>query len=442
MMLPRHAPALAALAAALAAPFAATAAPSTVEQKMLTIVDRETDRSVALLEKIVNINSGTMNTAGVKQVADVVAAEFTPLGFTTRWIPMEATGRSGHLVAERQGKGKGKRLLLIAHLDTVFEPESGFDRFVRRGDTLEGPGTSDDKGGIVAIVAALRAMKQAGGLDQATITVVMTGDEERAGTPFAIARADLVKAADMSDVALDFEPVSSRDGQEMGSIGRRGYYNWTLETTGVSGHSSGVFSERIGYGAIYEMGRILEAFRKELPDRGLTYNAGLVVGGQQAALNDKETGGTAAGKNNVMAEKAIVRGDLRMLDDAQGDRARAKMEAIVAQHLPRTGATITFSDGYPPMAVTEGNRAVLAALNGVNKDMGLPDMPPLDPMLRGGGDISFVAARIDGLVGMGPSGSNSHSKGETVELPSLLRQSKRAALLMYRLSREPRRTKN
>jgi glutamate carboxypeptidase len=429
---------LATTLAAVASVPSANAAPTAIEQAMLSVVDRESERSVGLLEKIVNVNSGTMNAPGVKQVADLVAAEFAPLGFTTRWIPMTEAGRSGHLVAERRGKGNGKRLLLIAHLDTVFEPESGFLRFVRRGDTLEGPGTSDDKGGVIAIIAALRAMKEAKALDQATITVFMTGDEERAGEPIAIARGDLIKAADVADVALDFEPVSRTNGQEMGSVSRRGYFNWTLETTGVAGHSSGVFSDRVGYGAIYEMARILDAFRRELPERGLTYNSGLVVGGAEAALNDKETGGSASGKNNIMAAHALVRGDLRMLDEAQGNRARAKMEAIVAQHLPRTGATLTFNTGYPPMGATPGNMAVLASLNAVNRDLGLPEMPLLDPMLRGGGDISFVASRVDGIVGMGPGGGNGHSAGETVELPSLIRQSKRAALLMYRLSLEAR----
>lgn len=424
--------------AVLAAPISARAEPAAVEQAMLAAIDRDTERSVGLLERIVNINSGTMNAPGVKQVADLVAAEFAPLGFTVRWIPMAAAGRAGHLVAQRQGRGNGKRLLLIAHLDTVFEPDSGFLRFVRRGDTLEGPGISDDKGGIVAILGALRAMKAANALDQASITVFMTGDEERAGEPLSIARSDLVKAADRADVALDFEPISRSGGTEMGSIGRRGYYNWTLETTGVAGHSSSIFSDRAGYGAIYEMARILDGFRRELPERGLTYNSGLVLGGAQAALNDVATGGTASGKNNIMAARVLVRGDLRMLDEAQGNRARARMEAIVAQHLPRTGATLTFDTGYPPMAETAGNRAILASLNLVNRDLGLPDMPPLDPMLRGGGDISFVASRIDGIVGMGPAGSNSHSAGETLDLPSLTRQAKRAALLMYRLSREPR----
>jgi glutamate carboxypeptidase len=115
------------------------------------------------------------------------------------------------------------------------------------------------------------------------------------------------------------------------------------------------------------------------------------------------------------------------------------MQAIVAQSLAGAKATIEFDEGgYPPMAPTEGNRAILAKLNGVNRDMGLPEMGELDPEKRGAGDISFVAKDVDSLVGFGPDGSGSHAPGETVDIPSIFKQAKRSAILMSRLSRERR----
>jgi glutamate carboxypeptidase len=115
------------------------------------------------------------------------------------------------------------------------------------------------------------------------------------------------------------------------------------------------------------------------------------------------------------------------------------MQAIVGQPLPGTKAEISFDPGgYPPMAPTEGNRALLARLNTVNSDMGLEQMGELDPMERGAGDISFVAADTDGLVGLGSAGSGSHAPGESVDIPSISRQAKRAAILMSRLASERR----
>ncbi|TAL32020.1 MAG: M20 family peptidase [Phenylobacterium sp.] len=429
----------AAVLAALALCVPAVAAPSDpAEARMVAAVEADHARNVKLLEALVLVNSGTMNLAGVEQVGRMLTPEFEQLGFTVRWIPMAKVGRAGHLIATHKGNGKGKRLLLIGHLDTVFEPDSPFQGWKRKGDIVEGPGVGDMKGGDVVIVAALRAMHAAGTLKNADITVVLTGDEEKPGEPLAEARADLIAAAKVSDVALDFEGLSQSGGQDIGSIARRSSTSWTITATAKSGHSSGVCKPSAGCGAIYELARIVDAFRLELPEPNLTYNVGLIVGGTSAELNAGDTGGGATGKPNVIAAQAIARGDIRTLSPEQEERVRAKMKAIVGRHLDKAQAELVFSDdGYPPMAPTEGNRALLARLNEVNTTLGLPQMPAGDPANRGAGDISFVAF-IDGLVGMGMAGEGSHAPGETADLRSLDRQAKRAALLMTRLSKEPR----
>ena len=424
--------------ALLALPAAAEARLSRAEQRIVAAVDAETDRSVALLERLVNQNSGTLNLSGVETVGRMLIPEFEALGFETRWVPMAETGRAGHLVATHRGSGRGRRMLLIGHLDTVFEPDSPFQRFERQGDRATGPGIGDDKGGIVVILAALRAMQAAGTLRGADIIVVLTGDEERLGAPLALARRDLIEAGRWADVALEFENLATDEGREYGTVARRSSTNWTLRTTGRTGHSSGVFGAALGYGAIYEMARILDAFRRELPEENLTYNVGVMGGGTPAAIDAQNLTVTASGKTNIVAETAIARGDLRTLTPEQDERIRARMRAIVAQHLPQTGAEIAFEEGYPPLPPTPGNRALLAALNAVNRDAGLPEMAELPPARRGAADSSFVAADADVLGGLGAAGGLAHAPGEYVELDSIPRSAKRAAILMTRLSRTRR----
>lgn len=417
------------------APVAAALSPA--EQLMIRTVDAEQARTAAMLQRWVDQNSGTMNKAGVAAVRAMVEPEFTALGFKTQWVDMSAVGRAGHLVAQHAGNRRGKRLLLIAHLDTVFEPDSPFQRWVSEGSLARGPGAGDDKGGIAVIVAALRAMQAAGTLKNANITVFLTGDEEDAGRPLAISRRDLIAEGKKADAALDFEDVAVKDGNDMGSTARRSSGSWTLTVTGRSAHSAGVGVDN--YGAIYDLARIIDQFRRELPEDKLTYNVGLVGGGQTATLDAGNIRLEATGKTNIIAATAVARGDLRAISQDQIDRVEAKMRAIVAQPMAGARAEISFDDDiYPPMPPTEGNRALLSKLNGVNRDMGLPEMGELDPSERGAGDISFVAADVDGLAGLGPSGSGSHTASETVDVPSIFKQAKRAAILMSRMARERR----
>jgi glutamate carboxypeptidase len=428
---------LAALAIALsvaATPLAAKLSPR--EQRIAPLIAAEEARTVKLLETLVNQNSGSLNVAGVTAVARLVTAEFAPLGFRTRWIPLPKTGRAGHLIAHHPGKPGTKRLLLIGHLDTVFEPDSPFQRFDRKGNDGHGPGAGDDKGGIVTIIAALRAMKAAGTLDGADITVVLTGDEEDSGSPLAVARADLIAEGRKADVALDFEGLSRENGRDMGVVARRGSTDWLVTVTARPAHSSGVFSAASGFGAAYELARVVDAFRRELTDDKLTYDVGLMAAGTSAALDGDRIRMTGGGKTNIIAAQAIARGDLRALTPAQVERTRAKMRAIVAASLPGASSRIEFEEGYPPMAPSAGNRALLERLNAVNADLGLGRQEELDPLKRGAGDISFVAADVDGLVGLGPASSGDHAPGETVDIASIWRQAKRAAILMSRLSVE------
>lgn len=407
---------------------------SGAERRMVSAIEADEERQLALLEELVGVNSGTMNLPGVEAVARRVSREFEDLGFQVRWAPMAETGRAGHLIATHKGSGGGRRMLLIGHLDTVFEPDSPFKGYVRSGDTVTGPGVNDMKGGIVIMVGALRAMKAAGTLKRADITVVLTGDEERVGRPVEVSRRDLVEAARNADVALDFEGLATEDGADMGSIARRSSNTWTVKVKARPGHSSGVFSDAAGYGAIYELARILDTFRRDLREPNATYSVGLVLGGSDAALGREATGGKASGKGNIIPGEALAVGDLRTLSNAQTDRIKARMEAIVRDSLPGAQSTLEFTEGYPAMPPTDGSRRLLAELNAVNSALGYPTMKELDPLKRGAGDIAFVSHMLDGLVGLGAGGQGAHAPGEILDIPAMRRQTRRAALLMSRLS--------
>ena len=424
------------LLVSLPAPASAELAPA--EATIAEAVDAGFEDSVGLLERITNQNSGTRNLAGNRAVADMLRPEFEALGFTVEWIDQSAANRAGHLFARHEGAPGSTRMLLIAHLDTVFEENSPFQTFSRDGDSATGPGVVDDKGGIVVILAALQAMRAAGTLEDANIVVAMTGDEEDAGDPIDVARADLREAAEWADIALDFEGLAVEEGRDMATIARRSSNSWTLTTSGTIAHSSGIFNENVGDGAIYEMARILAAFREELPEPNLTFNVGLLAGGTTADLSENQLTATASGKTNVVPPVAVARGDIRTLSRDQTDRVVAGMERIVAANLPGTDAEIAFELRYPPMPPTDGNRALLERLNQVNRDLGLQEQGALDPVKRGAGDINFIADQVDGLAGFGPSGEGSHTPDETVDLASIRRQAKRAAVLMSRLATEPR----
>jgi glutamate carboxypeptidase len=408
--------------------------PRAVETQIGQHVDRAVKDAEALLERVVNINSGTMNLPGVKRVGDVFAAEFTALGFRTAWIDGAAFKRAGHLVAERDGKGP--RILLIGHLDTVFESDSPFQTFERLGpDSARGPGIIDMKGGDVVIVHALKALAAAGLLDGLSITVVMTGDEEDPGEPLALARKALFDAGKAADIAIGFE--NGNNNPANANISRRGFTGWTLRVTGTPAHSSQVFTSEVGAGAIYELSRVLSGFYDRLSKEPLlSLNPGVTLGGTALDFDAAQSRGTAFGKTNVVAEHAIVAGDLRTISPEQLASAKTAMQGIVSAHLPHTSAALTFDDSYPPMSPSDGNKRLLATLDAVSRDLGFGPITPVDPRAAGAADISFVAGDVDMAIdALGLKGQADHTVNETADLRLLPIQTKRAAVLLYRLTR-------
>ncbi|MDB3989886.1 M20/M25/M40 family metallo-hydrolase [Pseudomonadales bacterium] len=404
-----------------------------LENKIIAIAERDKESAIALLARTVNINSGTMNHLGVKAVGEVFAEEFQHLGLTTTWHDMSEVNRAGHLFAETAGESGSRCLLLIGHLDTVFELDSPFQKFDRQGDHATGPGVNDMKGGDVVILYALKALKEVGVLDDLKLIVALIGDEEKSGSPKSISRYHLIEASKRCDIALGFEIATSLNAA---TVARRGSSGWRLDVSGKRAHSAGIFNDEVGSGAIFEAARILNQFHEQLTgEEYLTFNPGVILGGTDVDYDPSQNKGGTFGKTNVVSQSVVVHGGLRTISPAQEASARARMKAIAENnHLPKTSAQITFQDGYPSMPPTEGNMAVLANLSGVSVDLDQGEVVAFDPGKRGAADVSFVAGYVDVIDGVGAEGNGAHTLDESIDLATLPLLIQRAAILIHRLS--------
>jgi glutamate carboxypeptidase len=406
---------------------------SDTEKKIITYLKEHMNDATAMLKESVNINSGSLNIEGVKKTGALFATALQKAGMQTEWVSLpDSVKRAGHLVATHKGK-KGKKLFLIGHLDTVFEPDMPANPWTLLNDsTATGQGANDMKGGDVVIIMALQALNNMHLLDDATVVAYFTGDEESAGRPTNVSRKDFIERAKQCDIALGFEGAQ---GLHTVATARRGASGWKLAVTGTTFHSSGVFKN--GYGAIYEAARILNEFREQLSnEQYLTFNPGLIAGGSDVVYNEEKASAQTIGKTNIVSPACYVTGDLRFLTEAQKENARAKMKAIVEKHLKNTNAKITFSDGIPAMEPTEGNNKLVTVLDKITKDLGIGETKAGDPGNRGAGDISYIAKYVDCLDGLGASGNGAHAPGETINLKEFPYLIQRAAILIYRLIKE------
>jgi glutamate carboxypeptidase len=209
-----------------------------------------------------------------------------------------------------------------------------------------------------------------------------------------------------------------------------------VTATGHQAHSAGVFGGP-GYGAIYELARIVNEFRVQLAgEQYLTFNVGTILGGTDVEYDTVGIKGTTASKLNIIAKSAVAHGDLRFISEAQKEKTRARMREIVAKHLPGTDAKITFLDEYPAMSPTAGNARILASYDTASQALGYGPVRALDPGSRGAGDVSFVAPLIDGIDGLGALGTGAHAPEERVNLNALKMQTERAAMLLERLGHQ------
>ena len=407
------------------------------EKNIVKEIELALPQALKDIEQAVNINSGSMNFDGVKQVGLLAKQQLSEIGFEVQWLDGSAFNRAGHILATHQSNNPDAlKVLMIGHLDTVFAKEDNFQKFEMLSKTkAAGPGVADMKGGNTIITAAMRALKKLNLLDNVSIKIVLTGDEESSGRPLSLSKKAIIDGAIWADIALGFENGDNNINTGMAS--RRGYTGWTLNVEGKPAHSSQIFNDEVGYGAIYETARILEAFRSKLEqEENLTFNPGMIIGGTSIDFDLAKSSGTAFGKSNVIAQKAKVKGDLRALSNKQLKSAKQTMQNIVKNNLNQTHAELIFEAGYPPMALTQGNLDLLAQYSQVSEDLGYNAVIPANPRKAGAADISFAAEHVDmSLDGLGLMGTGAHTKNEIADLTTLNKNIEKTAILIYRLSK-------
>ena len=398
---------------------------------VMEAIESSQEDQLNFLIETVNINSGTHNIEGVRRVGAMFAQRLEDIGFTTEWVDMPPEmGRAGHLLATRSF-GDGPNILLIGHIDTVFSPESEFQRAERTDDGIRGPGIVDMKGGITTIIYSLEALVKADALKKGRITIFLAGDEEDIGQPISQSRHKLRELSKTTDYALGFEDGAASEIV----VGRRGISGWSLHVSGVQAHSSRIFGDQVGAGASFEMARVLSRFYKEVRGpSGLTFNPGILISGSSILSDaDMKWDLRVQGKSNVVTDEGRAFGAIRFMSDEQYERAKQQMSQIVADSLPNTSSQISFEDAYPAMNDVAGNYQLLGFVKSIHEALGLAPASPANPVERGAADISFVEARFGALDGLGVTGPGRHSENEVLKVESLASSTKRAALLVLAL---------
>lgn len=390
--------------------------------------------TIKTLASWVEMDTETHHAENIRHLGDLIAKELSALGFDCIWHDLPPSlHHQGTLIAKHPGT-QGKRMLLIGHFDTVLSASDFKNPFSMEGSTAKGPGVIDNKGGLVVMLYALKALDHFNALKDADITIALTGDEESAAKPKRISRSALKDAASHLDVALDLEWSFNQD---TATIARRGVTHWILKTYGKPAHSSSIFSPESGDGAIFELVRILkhvqDVFSKQ---KNLSFNPALIIGGTELKKNHQTETFIVKSKDNIMASQAMAQGDLRFASKEQEESARIYIQDLIKNPLPQTKTEVFFSEGMPPMPNRQANLDLLKIYSSISEDLGFGPVHALDPGIRGAGDISFIADQVPAcLAGLGPVGSGAHSPDERLEVDSLSMQGERLALLIDVLKR-------
>jgi len=417
------------------------------EKELAKLLDGKKGEMIAILKEIVEINSGSRNAAGIDSVGKILSARLIKLGFKEEFIPAKAetVDVAGEKKIQTSGPhrilrkpGKGEKVLLMGHLDTVFEPESGFLNFeqlwsapqttltdsglINRGaiDVGKGPGVADMKGGLVVIVFALEALDKAGLLKDKDVTVFFNGDEE---TGSKTSKDRIFTEAIWADFCLNFE--EGRDVPYGGIVvARKGTASATITCRGRAAHAGN--QHYLGINAAVELSqKLLELSKLSDYKRGITASPGVIDLGPFA-------------KSNRVPDFARAEVDFRYLDPADTSYLRAKVEEICGKVYLRNPWTkeeakteLDFEFDFPPMRPDTARYRwageVLALARLLNVPAGVKGS-------AGGADASIAAlAGCMTLDALGPVGGASHTTDEWVHLNTLPDRAKLTALILSRI---------
>ena len=369
-------------------------------------------RYLATLEGLVNIDCGSYTPDGVNRVADAVADALRALGGEVERIPHDAAAgepQLGDLVIGRLA-GTGPRLLLIGHMDTVFDPGTAAARPYRSsGGRAFGPGVTDMKSGLLAGLHAIEALHASG--TWPSITFVANPDEE-IGSPFSSGHIRALAAE--HDVALVLE--CARANGDIVSA-RKGIADIRISYVGRASHA-GVEPEK-GRSAILEAAHQVLALH-ELNGRWatVTVNAGGIRGGTRP---------------NVVAERCEVQVDVRAATVTEFDQVTAEVERIVASpYVDGVRAELEKIAGHAPMEKSEASGRLVALAVAIAGELGFELR---DAATGGASDANTTsAAGLPTLDGLGPVGGDDHSADEWLDLDSVVPRTTLLAALMARVA--------
>jgi glutamate carboxypeptidase len=355
-------------------------------------------RFLEQLERLVNVDCGSYTPEGVNKIADFCADALRALGAGVERLPHRPAPdgqRLGDLVVGRLA-GDGPRLLLIGHMDTVFDPGTASVRSYRTdGDRAYGPGVTDMKAGLLAGLHALEALRAIG--ERPSVTFVANPDEE-IGSPFSTPH--IRNLVPEHDAALVLE--CARANGDIVSA-RKGTVDVRITITGRAAHA-GVEPEK-GRSAILEAAHkvvTLHALNGRWPS--VTVNAGVIHGGTRP---------------NVVAERCELKVDVRAARATEFEEAKAEVERIArTRTVDGTQAEVTRSPGHPPMERSEGTARLAELAIGIAADLGFQLS---DAATGGASDANTTAAAgLPTLDGLGPVGGDDHSVDEWLDLTSIV----------------------
>ncbi|AZF00582.1 Glutamate carboxypeptidase [Pseudomonas orientalis] len=384
------------LAATLALSFALPAYSAEPHKQIQADAEQYKAEALKLLERLVNIDSGSGYEPGLAQVRDIAVDELKQLGFSIQLVPDKAAN-SSHVVATLKGTGEA-RILLMAHMDTVFKEGSAAERpFHIKDGRAYGPGVMDDKGGIVAGIYALKVLKNQGFKDYAQITFLLDASEETGSD----AASELIRTtAKGHDVTLNLEPGRPADGLV---VWRKGSATAVVEVKGKAAHA-GVAPE-LGRNAAMEVAhQILQLGKLGDEEKKTTINFTVLKAGD---------------RTNVIPDQATAKADVRAALPDEFDRIEKDLARVSADKLiPETEVKTSLQRGLPPMPQTAESDKLVAIAQGIYGELG----KTLTIEGSGGAADASLSAGVGTptLDGFGIVGGNIHTPEEYAEVESVV----------------------
>lgn len=369
--------------------------PTTMDQRLKIYLTDQARAMFDLLARLVAINSGSFNKAGVDAVGGVIAEAVSDCGLEVTTV--EETRAGNHLVIRNPSfSGAAGQVLLVGHMDTVFAEDTYFTDYREDGNRAFGPGVIDMKGGLVAGIYALKALSAVGLLSRIPLVFICNSDEEIGSVH---SRPLILREAAHSDCAFVLE-CAGLDGAVV--TARKGNLSAKLIVSGQAGHAAYAGADKAS--AILEMAHKIVAIEAlNDPSKEISANAGTVHGG--------------IGPNTV-ADRAESRLDFRFTTPEEGQRLKSRLDVISAGVIvPGTMTELEVISGRPPMPDCPANRNLYARVAAVAVRLGIP----VRAEFRSGVSDANVIAQTGTPVidGMGPIGGGDHSPDEYLIKPSL-----------------------